>query len=674
MKVAIAQMNTRPGDFVSTVEAMLAYGRRAKASGADLLVFPAPAFMGTDPMALLDRAAYVEEAAFGLERLASELEVTSLVPYLYSFEGASGFDVAFIRNGSLTSLTVQAMQGLVAPPDPDTPMSPAGEDVLDDDDPERFMRSLMEQLGVSMASQELGTSSAAAFDAASAEGASMPLGPWVFGIDDIDVGVVMGAEGLDAFAKGDLAADVVCLIPTEGYNTDDEATALAPAVSDGCFGRAASDANCWLVAANAAGAYEDCVYCGSSFVLAPWGELVGVAASCAEDLLVSEFEVMDEGPLAEPACAPSYDRTGLLWEACRLAVRDRVAKTQAHGAALVLDGTMASCALAALATDALGPLRVRAVICAADDEGSSLARQCAKALTIREVDELSRRCAQDAASTLGLEGDESDALRALAALRLGALARAEGLVPLVALDKTALATDAHLAASGLVAGAYAPFGDVYRSDVARLARRRNMASPVIPTQALRRLAVPEGLGLEELSREPEGMLSELDAALLGYVERSCDVRDLAQGRLGVSLAERIAARVRLGEVARRQGPSYPVFSARSLAEASRPVTDVWEDLAQPRAPSGRVAPMQLTLGAPPAAEGEATSASVPRPRPWEPGRAEGTRERQEGSARTAEQVMGFLQELAAGQRLVDSQAEKGGRAQGPWPWAMFSDN
>ena len=43
MKVAIAQMNTTPGDFDATVDAMLAYGRAAAEAEADLVVYPTPA-------------------------------------------------------------------------------------------------------------------------------------------------------------------------------------------------------------------------------------------------------------------------------------------------------------------------------------------------------------------------------------------------------------------------------------------------------------------------------------------------------------------------------------------------------------------------------------------------------------------------------------------------------
>ena len=494
MRIAIAQMNTRVGDFAATVDAMGLYGERAAAAGADLLVYPAPALMGPDPMGLSEQEGYVFDVTEALGKLAERLHVPALVPFMMGLGANPGVDVAYVRDGTVLPVVLASWLGALgsAVPDGDSARAKSAD-----------------------------------------EPAQLPFGrPACVSVGGVDVGLALTFDDLDAFASGDVSADIVCHIPVDGFDTDDAATCLAPSVSDGCFTQDASDANSWLVAAGAVGGYEDSVYAGGSFVMAPWGELAAVAPSFVEDLLVCDIDVMGEGPLADPVDAPSFDRERMLWDACSLALRDQVDKRGLAGVTLAVDGGLGTAALASLAVDAVGPLRVSALVCA---EGDALkdARELVRALRIRDVDELSVR----AADLVGGDVDAEALGRGLVRARLFAQAASEGRLALSAADKTELA----VGVSGepvATAGAFAPFGDVYRSDVARLARRRNMVSSVIPAGSLARIRVPEGLGLEEVATSDELRVGELDAMLLMHVERGLGLAGLSAGKLGAEGARR----------------------------------------------------------------------------------------------------------------------------------------
>ena len=446
MKIAVAQMNTRAGDFDATVERMLAYGRRAKSLGADLLVFPVPALMGLEPGALTQAEAYVADAAEAMAKLTHGLEVPSLVPFMFDTDGMTASDVALVRDGETIPLAFA------------TWLSGAGDQGVS-----ALAQNIREASGTQNLADEM-------IDLAEEVGpASSALGPAVVQISGVDVGIALTYDDLDSFALGDAAADVVCYLPMDGFNTDDEASCLAPAVADGCFLSEASEANSWLVAANAVGAYEDAVYCGGSFVLSPWGELAAAAPSFVEDLLVCDVDVLSEGPLAEAARPAGYDRSRFLWDACALATRDQVEKRGLAGAAVVLDGTLSSAAVAALAVDALGPMRVSALVCTQDGPSLADARATARSLRIRDVDELSARELERAVTMLGGEADASELAAGLVQARLGSMARAGSLLALSADDKTSLAVGLGEGSPAPVcrADAFAPFGDVYRSDVQR---------------------------------------------------------------------------------------------------------------------------------------------------------------------------------------------------------------
>ena len=266
-------------------------------------------------------------------------------------------------------------------------------------------------------------------------------------------------------------------------------------------------------------------------------------------------------------------------------------------------------------------------------------------------------------------------MSSLVETRLGTLAAAGELLALSCADKTMLAVGTGaLAATPVVrACAFAPFGDVYRSDVAAAARKRNAVSPVIPAGCLARLRVPTGLGLEQAAQTDELRLSELDALLLLRIERGAGVGELAGSRLGEQGVALVLERLRALEAWRRQGPAYPVVSARSLGEAQRPAMDAWKDR-----PADEAAASRLVSSV-------ADVISQPRQRPMRPAQkvsaAPGAQVPAPGvpvsfsiSPETAGQMapriselMGYLKELSDGRRLRGEQG-------GTWPGGMFSDN
>ena len=461
MKIAIAQMNSMPGAFDATVSSMAAYGRRAEELGADLLVFGAPVLMGPDPMGLAANEAYLLDATRALGSLAEQIGVPALVPYTSNITGVPTYDVAYVRDGAAVPISLTSMLDAIGPGSVDA-----------------VARGIRERLDADARLGDAGGQAARLID------------PAVIEVGGAHVGVALSLGDLDAFCAGDLDADVICLMPVDGYDTDDETTSLAPAVSDGCFVPEAADADAWLAVAGASGAYEDMVYCGGSFVMAPWGELAAAASSFGEELLVCDVDVRSEGPLAEPVAPPAYDRATLLWRSAATSVRDQVNKRGLSGVALVVDGSLASAATAAVAVDAVGPLRVHALVWAEEDALAD-ARELVRNLRIRDVDELSARGLEVAAEALGGDGEEG-VVSSLVETRLGTLAAAGELLALSCADKTMLAVGTGVGAATPVvrACAFAPFGDVYRSDVAAAARKR----PSSPPGALPGSACPRAWG------------------------------------------------------------------------------------------------------------------------------------------------------------------------------------
>lgn len=619
MRIAIAQMGTRAGDFEATVASMLAYGERAKVAGAELLVYPCAALMGPDPAGLLQRADYAADADAALAELARGLAVPSLVPFCLESDGALLRDVALVEGGRARPLLLSGWLDQA---------QRAGDGTGD------------------------GRERPAVFDA-----------PAVASVGGVDVGVALAPEDLADFADGVASADVICYMPTEGYDTDDEASCLAPSVSDGCYVSEAADANSWLVAAGGVGGYEDAVFTGGSFVLAPWGELAAVAPCFTEALLTYDMDVLSEGPLADPVDAPGYDRCHVLWESLVLALRDQVSKRSLAGVAVALDGRLRSSTLAALAVDAVGPLRVSALV-AARGEARADARQLARNLRIRDVDELGERELEAASIALG--ADSQDLAPSLVRARLGVVAAAGGLLVLSAHDKTELAVgDTGAGPAVASCDAFAPFGDVYRSDVARLARLRNTVAPSIPSGSLRRTDVPSGLGLGAVAPTDEQRLSLLDATLLAHIERAQGLTELVAAGVEAELAAAVVGRVRACEPRRRGGPAYPVVSACSLAEVACPVTDGWRDRVR-EAPSSGGAGVIGELLRRLSEQAPGTTAPEQAEVPGAPVSAD--------AGSSLDEMLEYLRTLAGGSARKGVGPDAPNGVDGLWSSGLFSDN
>lgn len=552
MRIAILQIGSRAGAFEPTVDRMLDRAAAVAAQGAELAVFPLPLLTGPNPGGFTQEEGCALDLEAALSRLAAAAPLPLVVPMVVSSPSGTAYETALVRDGAVERLVADAAD----------PARPAG-----------------------------------------------------FTLSGVDFGVACDRWALDDVARGAGSFDVVLYLSPYGCNTNDESSALAPSVGDGLFEQEARGADAWLVAVGGVGGYDEQVFCGGSFVMAPWGELAAAAPSFVEASLACDVDVVSEGPLASPAAPPPYQRLPFLWDALALSVRDLVAKAGLEGAALELDGGLRSAALAALLVDALGPTRVRAVIGCDDRKALEDARALARNLRISAEEVPEARALSEA----GLGA--ADLARALVAARCreGRLAHASHA------DKTGLALEPWREAAG--GCAVVPFGDVYRTDLVELARHRNAVSPVIPRRSLRRLDVPE-LGADVAPMAPVALLNSVDAVLLLHVERRMGVTSIAQERRLGALAEAVVSRVQGTEALRRAIPACPVVSDRTLAERDWPLDCAWTDRMRD--------PAELEAAAPPEDAPGLAAPAAPRPAATEP------------SAATLEELGNLLRDLFSG--------------------------
>lgn len=525
MRIAIAQMTSHAGDFSATAARMAEQSRRAAERGVDLLVFPAPVLCGAAPTAPVDREGFLLDLAGCLMGLVDELACPCLVPVLTDVSGVTLPEALLFSEGGVVPVRLTAYL------------------------------------------------EAARARARSEEAADAPEEPEGRPLPELEfagarLGVAFTYEDLDDYDDYDV--DVIVFLSGYGFATDDVSSALGSSLADGRFLADAEATGAWIVGVGALGSYDAQVFCGSSFVLAPWGELAAQAPSLEEALLVCDLDPSAEGPLAEALPLEVFDAPLMAWGALSLGVE--AACEGGRDACVVVDGRLPSLLVATLATDALGPTRVRALVPRTADASLEVAAEAlVRALRLPEGNV---ECVD-----LSAEAEKDQALaHDLAEARLAALARRTGAVALGSVDKTALALGG---APDICAAAVQPLGDLYRSDVVALARLRNTISPVISEAALAAGSALPVEGLEVDLPSAEARLEFVDLVLSSYLEWETPVSDIAAERGHAAAVEAIATRVRDAD-ALRGGAGRPiVVSSRTLGEARGPIGLVWRDRVRP---------------------------------------------------------------------------------------------
>jgi NAD+ synthase (glutamine-hydrolysing) len=361
---------------------------------------------------------------------------------------------------------------------------------------------------------------------------------------------------------------------------------MAAALESAGFELDAQEMNAWFVGVASVGGYGTEVYAGGSFVIDPQGALVAAAPSFEDALLVADVDVSPaaehiaghetgraDGRAAEYALShvahdmphlDPYEPALYAWQAVARAIADFAEAQAKTDVALALDGSLSSQAIAVLASDALGPAHVHVLVSSCAGRLAASCRELARRLRIDQRDGTAPAQGFDARDWAGLE--------------LARLARESQALVLGTWDKTALALG--LVPDSVSAAAFAPLGDVYRTDVLEMAHLRNSISPIF-----RRVALHAADGF--VLRDPEGKehringereLLQVDTILLDYLEYSRTLADICTNTdFDTQLVAAVLDACRAGEALRRRLAPALVMGSCPLAEAGFPLGVAWDD-------------------------------------------------------------------------------------------------
>lgn len=314
-----------------------------------------------------------------------------------------------------------------------------------------------------------------------------------------------------------------------------------------------------IVYVNLVGGQDELIFDGASFAMSETGEIVDQGPQFEEYL---GFVEIHNTRIQAGSIAPQASLEKQVYDALVLGVKDYIGKNGFPGAILGLSGGVDSALVLAIAVDALGADRVRAVM-----------------MPSRYTADISWIDAQDMVKRVGVQYDEIpiapmfEAFEATLAKEFAGLApdateeniqarirgtllmaisNKSGRIVLTTGNKSEMAVG-YCTLYGDMAGGFAVIKDVAKTLVYRLCHYRNSISPIIPERIITR---PPSAELRPDQKDQDSLPSYeiLDAILERYMENDVSIPELIAQGFEPTVVEKVTHLIKVNEYKRRQAP------------------------------------------------------------------------------------------------------------------------
>ena len=331
------------------------------------------------------------------------------------------------------------------------------------------------------------------------------------------------------------------------------------------------------------GGQDELVFDGAGFALDAEGALVAQAPAFVEDLLL--VDVADDGTPSGPIAAAG-PLEAQVYDALVLGVRDYLTKNGFPGAIIGLSGGVDSALTLAIAVDALGKDRVRAVMMPSKytaDISWIDARDMAARLGVRYDEIPIATCFDAFLSTLSAEfaGTKPDTTEENLQARirgtiLMALSNKFGSIVLTTGNKSEMAVG-YSTLYGDLAGGFAVIKDIAKTLVYRLCEHRNAISPVIPERIITRAPSAE-LRPDQKDQDSLPPYDQLDGIVQMYMEEDRRVDEIVAAGYPREAVDKVVRLMRISEYKRRQAPVGIRVTPRAFGRDWRyPITSKFRD-------------------------------------------------------------------------------------------------
>ena len=532
MKIAIAQINCTLGDLAGNSAKILAYAERAKRQGAALLLTPELSLCGYPPEDLLLRDGFYRACESALNNLAQQVNGIAVVVGHPHESGEERFNAASVLMDGRIVATYHKHEL-------------PNYSVFDE---ERYFTRGVE--------------------------------PCVFELEGVKFGLNICADIWQEHAAEkalDAGAQILLVLNASPYHLDKQQSRYE-AIRD-----RTGETRLSVVYANLVGGQDELVFDGASFAMSADGHLTHQFSSFEETLGILEIK---DGKLLDGEKVADLTQESSIYRALCLGVQDYIGKNHFPGVLLGLSGGIDSALTLAVAVDALGADKVRAVMMPSPytaQISKDDAREMAKIVGVH-YDELDIQptftALLDTLDPLfhGLPADttEENLQARIRGTLLMALSNKTGSLVLTTGNKSEM-TVGYCTLYGDMAGGFAVLKDVSKTWVYRLSNYRNTLGRVIPERIITR---PPSAELKPGQTDQDSLppYDALDAIMACYVEKNFTIAQIIALGYAEADVKRVVKLIRINEYKRRQSPFGVRITDRGFGKDWRyPITVRYQD-------------------------------------------------------------------------------------------------
>lgn len=535
VKVAIAQMNSIVGDLAGNARQICDYVSRAAAQSADIVVTPELSLVGYPPEDLLLRSAFYQQTKVALQKLAQDLQqfhnIYVLVGHPLERDGYHYNAISVLLNGAVIHTYLKHALPNDAVFDEKRYFATGDEALVFEVKGTRFGINICEDVWNGDAPQ-----------LARAAGAQVLLAPNAspFHMNKSEYRVEVMRKNISSLGMS-------------------------------------------LVYANLVGGQDELIFDGNSFVLNQRGELCSQLKHCEADLQILDFVngVPQMGQVLENLPVEAQ-----IYRALVLGVHDYVRKNGFPSVLIGFSGGVDSALTLAIAVDALGVDKVRAVMMPSPytaDISWLDSRDMVKRIGVR-YDEISiNECFAAFNNTLskefaGLKEDttEENIQARIRGTILMAMSNKYGSIVLTTGNKSEMAVG-YCTLYGDMAGGFAVIKDVAKTMVYRLCAYRNSIGDIIPERIITR---PPSAELRPDQKDQDSLppYDILDGIMQAYMEENQSRAEIVAAGYSEADVERITRLIKINEYKRRQAPVGIRITHRAFGRDWRyPITSKFRD-------------------------------------------------------------------------------------------------
>ena len=327
-----------------------------------------------------------------------------------------------------------------------------------------------------------------------------------------------------------------------------------------------------LFSVNMVGGNDSRVYNGQSLAFDPTGQILARGKAFAEDVLLVDTAGSGGIVHPRPACLPEA-----IWDALTLGVRDFVHKCGLEKAIVALSGGMDSALVACIAVEALGPEHVLGVLMPSrwssdhsENDAETLAKNLGiKALTARitpVMDAFEQVLSPLFADLPAVENDltADNVQPRIRGTLLMAFANRMGRAVLGTGNKSENAVG-YCTLYGDTVGALEPIGDIYKTDVYKVARFYNdmRGTEIIPENVFTKAPSAE-LHADQVDEDNLPPYEVLDAVLRELLENAGNPETLVVPGVSDDVVRSVVHKVAMAEFKRHQSAPTLKLSSCTL--------------------------------------------------------------------------------------------------------------